>query len=331
MSKFSLGRIGWTKSIIHNKHRKVIKKILIGLLVSGSLITYLLHNMDLVKTGALLSELKWKWLLVCVVSTCCMPLCAMCRWLSVIRAQRQKTTIRLRLALKAQLMANVFNSILPSKAGELAKAYYLKDQMGLSQSIGIVVLERLVDLLILGLLGLFGYFSTRSYWGVIAGSTLVLGSLVIILVTAWFPVERFTAIQKYADKIKDFRNVFHLWNKKPMLILQTCFYSLATWCCGGITVFALLQGLGEKASAGFVFAVYPLMVLAGMMPFTISGIGTREYAFVILTAGNLSTETATLAGIGYTFFTYWFIAVISLPVIAWESVPNFSQNCNAKK
>jgi uncharacterized membrane protein YbhN (UPF0104 family) len=184
----------WLKSKISDDRKNTVQ-LLFGLLISGSLITYLLQNIDLIKTGALLSEIKWQWLVVCTISTCCMPFFAMCRWLGVVRAQKQGNTVRLSLAIKAQLMANVFNSVLPSKAGEFSKAFYLKDQMGLTQSIGIVVLERLVDLLVLGLLGLWGSCLAKSHWGVISGSMLIVISLTIIIVTAWLRVEQFIPVK----------------------------------------------------------------------------------------------------------------------------------------
>ena len=54
------------------------------------------------------------------------------------------------------------------------------------------------------------------------------------------------------------------------------------------------------------------------VPVTVSGIGTRDAAFVALLSSQMSPEQATLVGIGYTLFAYWFLSLVSFPVVAWQ-------------
>ena len=83
-------------------------------------------------------------------------------------------------------------------------------------------------------------------------------------------------------------------------------------------MYALARGIGAELSLGYTYAIFPLAILAGLVPVTISGIGTRDSAFVLLLSSQLPVEEATLIGIGYTLFAYWFLSIISFPAVAME-------------
>ena len=93
---------------------------------------------------------------------------------------------------------------------------------------------------------------------------------------------------------------------------------MLTWSLGGFTVYALAQAFGTGLGIGFAYAVFPLAILAGLVPVTVSGIGTRDAAFVALLSSQMSAEQATLVGLGYTLFAYWFLSLVSFPVVAWQ-------------
>ena len=76
----------------------------------------------------------------------------------------------------------------------------------------------------------------------------------------------------------------------------------------------------DELRLGFAYAVFPLAILAGLVPVTVSGIGTRDAAFVALLGSQMSSEQATLVGLGYTLFAYWFLSLVSFPVVAWQVV-----------
>jgi uncharacterized protein (TIRG00374 family) len=222
-----------------------------------------------------------------------------------------------KIALRAVMMANVLNSFLPSKAGDLAKAAYLHKHGGLSKGAGTVILERLVDLGVLGILGIVGLLVSGALWGLLAG-TLLLGGviaafmlLVLVPITSWLP-------EKTALVVEEVRLVFRRWISNPHAILRTLTGSLATWSIGGVIVYALARGIGAELSLGYIYAIFPLAILAGLVPVTISGIGTRDSAFVLLLSSQLPAEEATLIGIGYTLFAYWLLSIVSFPAVALE-------------
>jgi glycosyltransferase 2 family protein len=285
--------------------------------ISFALVAQLLGRIDLDRTALILQRADWRWLGAALAVTCCIPFCTVFRWMGVLRAQED-----LRLgywpALRAVLMANVLNSVLPSKAGDGAKAFYLRKQGGLSRGIGTVILERAVDFSILGLLGIGGYLMSGAVWGLWTGVLLLGAMLGLFCCILLLPFHRLPLPPKVLEKLEALLGVFQCWIKKPEAVLQTVAASLCSWSLAGLLVCCLVSALDTDLPWGYAYGVFPLAVLAGLVPVTLSGVGTRDTAFVLLLASQMPAEEATLVGLGYTIFAYWLLSLISLPVVFWE-------------
>ena len=297
------------------KHRGIA---ILSILVSAGLLVWLLGRIDLLRAGRLLREANAGWLLLAGVFTISMPFCTTFRWLGVLRAQDQAARLPFRKALRAVMTANVLNSFMPSKAGDLAKAVYLRKQGGLSYGVGTVLLERMVDLCVLGMLGLLGWIWSGARWGMFVGVGLlgvVACAFTLILI---LPAETKVLPARIAEKMQNFRQVFRRWICQPAAIAQTVAGSLANWSMAGLTICALVSALGRDIGWGYAFSVFPLGILAGLVPLTVSGIGARDSVLVFLLGARMAPEEATLVGIGYTFFAYWLLSLVSFPAVAWE-------------
>ena len=301
-------------TVLNDKKRMALG--LLSVLVSAGLIVWLLTRIDLEHTAELLAQANWGWLLLAALLTCALPFTSVFRWLGVLRAQ--DTHLPFPVALRAVMMANVLNSFLPSKSGDVAKAVYLREYGGLSKGAGTVILERLVDLGVLGALGLLGLLVNGTLWGLVAGVGLLGGVLGVFLVVTFLPIEKLPLPSKVVQILTDLRTVFRRWLANRAAIAQTLGGSILTWSLGGFTVYALAQAFGTGLGVGFAYAIFPLAILAGLVPVTVSGIGTRDAAFVALLSSQMSSEQATLVGIGYTLFGYWFLSLVSFPVVAWQ-------------
>lgn len=288
----------------------------VSVAVSAGLLFWLITRIDVRETALLVQTASRPWLLVAVLLTCALPFTSVYRWLGVLRAQG--TTLPFFFALRAVMMANVLNSFLPSKSGDVAKAAYLRGYGGVSKGVGTVILERLVDLGVLGVLGLLGLVVSGARWGLLAGVGLlglVGGVLVVILL---LPFERLPLPAKIQQTALDLRTVVRAWLACPAAIAQTLTGSVATWSLGGFTVYALASAFGTGLGLGFAYAIFPLAVIAGLVPVTVSGIGTRDAAFVALLVTQMSAEQATLVGVGYTFTGYWLLSLLSFPAVAFQ-------------
>jgi uncharacterized membrane protein YbhN (UPF0104 family) len=250
-----------------------------------------------------------------------MPLLATVRWLGVLRAQETARQFPPFHALRAVMMANVLNSLLPSKAGDLVKAVYLRQHGGLTVGVGTVVLERLVDLGVLGVLGLVGALVSGVPWGLATG-LILLGGVTLALVIMGggvFPGKR-RFPRKIVNLVDSTSEVFRKWGRDPVAVVLTVGGSLLHWNLAGGTVCALVAAFGGGVAWAHAYSIFPLALLAGLLPATMSGVGTRDAAFVQLLQSSLSLEQATLVGLGYTVFNYWLLALFCLPAVGMEIV-----------
>lgn len=297
----------------------------ISVLISGGLLGHLLYRLDWRQAAAVARQADPAWLLLAVALSLMLPLCNVLRWSGVIRAQRIEG-MPFSVALRAVLMANVLNSVLPSKAGDMAKAFYLRRHASLSVGLGAVVLERLIDLFMIGSLGIVGYLVSGAKWGLLGGALLVggvCGAFVFILL---LPVERLPLPGTVRRIAAEAREVFHKWIRHPGAVARTLTGSFLNWACGALSVCAMCAAFHAGVGWGYAWSIFPLAILAGLLPLTMSGVGTRDKAFVaLLMAASVPRETATLIGVGYTVLSYWLLSLVSLPVVFWELRAYFAQ------
>jgi uncharacterized membrane protein YbhN (UPF0104 family) len=190
--------------------------------------------------------------------------------------------------------------------------------VGLSIGFGTVFVERLVDLMVLGFLGAIAQaVNHNSGWGTKGGWFLLLFVFFLVVILL-LPVGALPFPKKISSIFHDTKQLFRNWLKNPMAVLQTLAGSIITWCIGGSIVLALTRSFAADLNPGHIYAIYPTAVIAGLIPITVSGIGTRDSAFVILLSSYLPSEEATLVGIGYTVIVYWLLSLISFPVVSRE-------------
>jgi uncharacterized membrane protein YbhN (UPF0104 family) len=191
------------------------------------------------------------------------------------------------------------------------------------------VLERLIDLFMIGALGIAGYCWSGARWGLVGGLALVGGVGVGFVFILALPVEKFPLPGKLKRMAAEARGVFHLWIRHPGAVAMTLAGSLLNWTLGALSVCAMISAFGLGLNWGYAFSIFPLAIMAGLLPLTMSGVGTRDTAFVyLLTHGAVavSRATATLVGVGYTVLSYWLLSVICLPVVFWELREFFARN-----
>ncbi|NLT23719.1 MAG: flippase-like domain-containing protein [Syntrophorhabdus sp.] len=243
-------------------------------------------------------------------------------------------TISVRELFNITYIGTFFNTCLPgSVGGDIVKVYYLSrmlkdsqggkgapDKGGLGQRVapggrghnvtafGSAVLDRyvgLVTLLVIGILAtLLGskYFSSHPVrWLIpvlLALVALVSGVVLKLRVFRSFSVV--SEIYAYMDEVA--------FRKKE--ILTAFLYSLATQTIMICNVYILARGLSMHAPFVSVLCFVPVVSIISLIPVTISGIGLREGAFVVLFGliGIVPDKAMTLSII-------WFISIVagSLP------------------
>ena len=227
------------------------------------------------------------------------------------------------------LGSSVLNMVLPSKMGDIAKAYFMRERNGVSGSLSlaIVIFEKACDMLslllwcALGLLlypakdGLF-WTMTTGVWGGLFLGLLMLGSRQFA--DFFFNLSTKIAPKKIAEKLKKMQLSWgemhgYFWGDKKQLLLITV-TSIFIWFLHLLQIWLFIVAL--KASAPFLIslALSPLSILAGLLPLTFAGVGTRDAALIYFYQPYFNEATG--AALGWLCTSRYFLpAIIGLPFL----------------
>ena len=211
------------------------------------------------------------------------------------------------------LVASVLNMILPSKGGDIAKAFFMKDKSGLSGSLALslVVFEKSCDMLSLLLWCVFGLALYPKHDAVFLGMTAAVGAMlffgVLLLGSVKFahfffdlgarfaPGKMKAKFVKFGASWAEMHSYF--WQSKARLAKVTV-TSVFIWFLHLLQIWLFILAL--KATVPFLtnLALSPLAILAGLLPVpTFGGAGTRDGALVALYAPYFAAPTALALGL----------------------------------
>ncbi len=210
------------------------------------------------------------------------------------------------------LVASVLNLVLPSKMGDIAKAWFMRDRGHLSGSLALslVVFEKTCDMLSLLLWCVFGLFfypaKNALFWTMTAGVSGMLIFGVLLIGSARFAELFFAAAARYApkkigaklSKLGASWGEMHtyFWASKARLA-KVSLTSVFIWFLHLLQIWMFILAL--KAWAPFLanLALSPLAILAGLLPLTFAGVGTRDAALVLFYAPYFAAPTAAALGL----------------------------------
>jgi uncharacterized protein (TIRG00374 family) len=250
--------------------------------------------------------------------------------LTLVTAQRfrmlSRTPISLSAATRLILGASTLNLILPSKMGDVAKGVVLTGRHGMDTklAVALVVMERSLDmaaLLFWGVLALLWVGRDEPLLLLAAAGTGALLGLLLVLLSPGRVAARLIgwigglAPRRVSQWIDDFADEWEtgtrwLWAERSRGA-RVVLVSLAIWG-GHLAQFWLFaQALGPVPFLdNMAFAT--LAILAGLLPFTMAGIGTRDAAILFLYAPFLSSGQAAVLGVLATL-RYLLPALAGLP------------------
>ena len=226
------------------------------------------------------------------------------------------------------LGASVLNMVLPSKMGDIAKAYFMSERSNLSFSLAIAisVFEKACDLLSLLLWCVFGLIlypaKDALFWTMTVGvaTGLVLG--VLLLSSKKFANLFFNATKVAPKPVKTKLEKMQLswwemhdyfWSDRQNLLLVTS-TSVFIWFLHLLQIWLFILALKAVVPFLISLALSPLSILAGLLPLTFAGIGTRDAAIIYFYQDYLSQATGAALGLLCTS-RYFIPAVIGLPFL----------------
>jgi uncharacterized protein (TIRG00374 family) len=233
-------------------------------------------------------------------------------------------------ANKLILAASVLNMILPSKMGDIAKAYFMRDRCHLSgtQSLSIVVFEKAWDMLSLLLWCCFGllFFTPKSilFWGMtlLVGGGLLGGVIFLFwppFANAIFQVGQRSGSVNIRNKLEKLHATWEgvrdfFWKDKKLLVTVTGI-SVFLWFLHLFQIWLFIKAIGVAVPVLANLALAPLSILAGLLPLTFAGVGTRDGAIIFFYHDYMSPHAAAALGLLCTS-RYLLPAIGGLPFFA---------------
>jgi uncharacterized protein (TIRG00374 family) len=302
----------------------------IALAVSLALLALIYWQVDAgaVLAAAAASDPLWLAISLAVV----VPLLVMTAWRFQILMPRAGR-LGLWECVRLTLMASTLNLVLPSKMGDIAKAYALRErsEIGGSLAVSLVVLEKALDmggLLACGAVALL-LLPQAPLWATPMAGLLALGFLAIAvmigsphLVRLLLATLRRVVPDGFARRIDALQAAWeellrYVW-RRPSRALTVSAASILLWLVHLTQIWlftvALTSGVAAAPAPVVAMALAPLAILIGLAPFTVAGVGTRDAALIVLFAPYLDAPTAAVLGILCTL-RYLIPGLAGLPLL----------------
>lgn len=284
-------------------------KFLIFLGVTLLIFYLIFRKVDYVSLKEILLNAQWQYLVLGVLIIFLVPFLSAKKWQTILKAM--SCNLRFWDSFKIIMAAFPLSAITPAKTGDLIKAYYLRDKIPASQTVGAVAAERVVDVFVLAFYSLIGSIIIKN------GLILAISSALILLILLLFGIinkVRFPFL-RWGEKIENFLHVSRIFVNKPKTLLPVIFYSCVLWLLPILSAKVLFLALGVNIPLFYMAAAFPIAIFIGLIPITIAGMGTRDSAIIYLFSLWASPSICLGVGLLYSLFAYWFLALIGLSIM----------------
>ncbi len=267
--------------------------VLIKVIISASLLTWLVSRADLSQIWLTIKNADWFLLTIAFLIFYVGFTCASKRWQLLLRAI--KIPARLWDLFLTFSAAVFFNNFLPSTVGGDAYRAYSTYQLGTGkgQAVAVVMIDRIIGLSALLLVALFASIAAPQVathiplihlFLLVAVAGMAILAWVIFghgadALLRWFsganPV--FKLVHKVLSKLS---SSFNLYTKRHDVLFQAIGLSLMLQVVVVIHSILIARALNIDISISALFIIVPLSFLIMTAPISINGIGLRESIFV---------------------------------------------------
>ena len=210
------------------------------------------------------------------------------------------------------LAASTLNMVLPSKMGDIAKAWFVTrgGHMDGAAALSLVVFEKACDMLSLLVWCVFGLARLglgEPVWllvcaGVLAGLAFGLATLfstrfaaLLFALLARLPLGPLKGkVERFAGAWRGMQSVVRQKRGRPWRIMAL---SLVIWLAHLVQIWCFIKALGGEVGLTTNLALTPLAILVGLLPMTFAGVGTRDAALIFFYQGLMAPAQAAAVGL----------------------------------
>ena len=298
--------------------RKKTKQAFIKCAVSCMLLAYLLYNADISSIWTALKTADPVWIGVSFSLHIIGFLLTALRWQMLLAAKG--THLSIWYLVRSVLIGIFFNNFLPSTVGgDVYRAYDTAEQVGSkTESMTIVVVERLTGIFALGLFALFALLLGFSHFGSIPMIWLAIGGLGIIFVLflaamnhkvaktvkAAFEhpeIIKIPVLRKVQAKLKQIYDALCVYKRNRRVMFIAFLLALFLQINVIVHYYFISYSLGLNVPLMYFFLIIPVVTVVLMVPIFINGIGGREasYIFLLGTFGVTRSEAIAFSWIAF--------------------------------
>ncbi len=278
-----------------------------SVVVSGGLLVALYSTLDMSRVGdALLNANGW-WVVVSVGMIVPITLLRALRFYWVAPARSLPGTGE---AFRLTLVASALNVFLPAKAGDLVKSYFVARDGAVAPGVAlsIVAYERFCDLFGMIAWCLLGWVVGQpdiigiptTFWVVLGA----IGAVSFVLITSEISARGVRNIvrvlvpngrwQKARDLADGWPGLLRVLRGRRRWIVS---YSLVLWLTHLFQIWLFTVALSVTIPFTVCASLSAVALMAGQLPLTFAGLGTRDVALVALLANYMTPEMAAAMGV----------------------------------
>ena len=288
---------------------KRLASILVSLAILAVIYWKLNQHGQLRELGKVFAQCDGRWMAASLGMV--VPLTLVTSW-RLLQLMPSRAQLGFGEANKLILVASVLNLVLPSKMGDIAKAFFLRDHGHLSGALALalVVFEKSCDMLSLLVWCVFGLLlypqKNWLFWlmTVSISTGLALGLLLLgseKFAYFFFNIGRRLAPGKTGRKLASLQEAWgemhaYFWQSKSRLA-KIAMTSVFIWFLHLLQIWMFILALRAWVPFLANLALSPLALLAGLLPLTFAGVGTRDAALVLFYKPYFPAATAAALGL----------------------------------
>jgi len=205
-------------------------------------------------------------------------------------------------------------AVTPAKAGELVKSVLLRSRFDipLADGAGVLLVERLGDLLAVMILAAGGFTLMRDGLAYFVAAILIVGGMTLVISCRPASVALLALFRRIHPKAAPLaEKIARLLDSgrallQPAPLLTGIGIALVSWTCEGLAFHLLVRCFGLAIQPVTSCAIFGIATVVGAMSALPGGLGSFEVvAVILLTRLGLPASTAILPVLLFRFFSLW--------------------------
>lgn len=295
------------KNIMYNNTLKSLLVAVITLFIFYLLFT----QIDGTSVIQILSNANLFYILASILTLALIIPIAVFRWQVILKVTGHPLSFW--RCLNILMAALPLTSITPSKSGDVVKAYYLKNEIPMSITIGTVFTERVFDvlsLIIISIIGSIFYFKIE-FLIILTPVLLVVTGLLVVISNSNLKIPLIK--DSWNSKLQNMTYSMRSLTKNRKAFYVVLLLSFVSWILAVFQTALLFYALRINIPFLFTMANVSIAIFVGLIPVTLGGMGTRDAAIILLFSEYGQPNELLSIGILFSVIRYWIPSIVGIP------------------